>query len=205
MWFIVGTISCPFTNHDIKINPPKGYAWREDSTDKWIVDIDYTNTDGEGWVYGIDFGYVMQSLRQNKSSTNSHLRSVRRRRWKRIAVKLTDEANNKGVECNKKIDQKEKKKNVTDVVESKSIEKKKNVLSVFNNQRRALLTLSFGPGNLFANDRDAFTDETGERSFLNCKTLEDVLPPTGYEWALGSKWYIDQQYTSTDEFGWVYG
>ena len=202
-----GSIACPFNNHDVKFNPPKGYEWRDDSKDQWLVDKEYTNTDEEGWVYGIDFGYIMQNLRAGRSTTTSQLRSVRRRRWKRIAV---------GVSAMRDIAV-EEGKSIVDVSENTHIRRTvldgsapdaKNIdetFHVFYNQRRSVFSFSFGPNNLFPTDRHAFTDETGQRFYANCKHIEDISPPTGYKWADNSKWDIDKNYTKTDEFGWSYG
>ena len=184
-----GSIACPFNNHDVKFNPPKGYEWRDDSKDQWLVDKEYTNTDEEGWVYGTDFGYIMQNLRAGRSTTTSQLRSVRRRRWKRIAVE-------------------EKFKGVDSAVVSVKADRSGSeyeLFHVFYNERRGLLTLSFGPGNLFPTDRHAFTDENGQRSYPDCTSVEDITAPTGYKWMEGSSWEIDKTYTKTDEFGWTYG
>jgi hypothetical protein len=203
-----GTTSCPFTNHDVKFKPPKGYVWQEDSRDQWLVDKEYTNTDEDGWVYGTDFGYVMQNLRLGVSTTSSQLRSVRRRRWKRVAVKApsVDETVDGDASANSNGDAKQ----VAAALASSEnepvpeVDAKHETFHVFYNQRRAVLTLSFGPGNLFPTDRFAFTDDSGMHSYPHCTDIEDMKPPTGYQWVEGSKWKTDQDYTDTDEFGWSY-
>jgi hypothetical protein len=203
-----GTTSCPFTNHDIMFQPSDGYEWHKDSEKQWLVDKKYTNTDADGWVYGSDFGYVMQNLREGQSTTTSQLRSVRRRRWKRVAVKIpaaavTQPATTHGEAAAK----------VSLISKSGMNEQSLSHLSdpnserfcVFYNQRRSVLTLSFGPNNLFPTDRHAFTDESGQRSYPGITDVDDMLPPTGCKWAEDSVWKTDQYYTDTDEFGWSYG
>lgn len=195
-----GTTSCPFSNHVVKFKPPTGYVWQDDSKEQWLVDRDYTNTDEEGWVYGADFGYVMQKLRLGQSNTSSHLCSVRRRRWKRIAVKEPIAAEqNKTIAEEECIEKDDKTLN-----SSTSGREAHETFEVFYNQRRSVLTLSFGPNNLFPTDRYAFTDETGQHPYPHCTDVEDMLPPAGYKWVDGSKWITDQEYTATDEFGWSY-
>lgn len=217
-----GTTECPFTNHDVKFNPPQGYEWQHDSKDQWQVDKEYTNTDAEGWVYGSDFGYIMQNLRLGQSATSAQLRPTRRRRWIRVAVKTPIDTVaevtakieetappsvvSSSAEVNEQISSKvvpapHKKGGKSSAAHARTVE----IFHVFHNQRRAVLTLSFGPGNLFHTDRQAFSDETGQRSYPHCKDVEDMVPPTGYEWLEGSKWKTDQEYTNCDEFGWAYG
>lgn len=206
-----GTISCPFSNHVVKFKPPAGYVWQDDSKDQWLVDREYTNTDEDGWVYGSDFGYVMQNLRLGKSTTTSQLRSVRRRRWKRIAVKEPVQ--------NVTVSVKEFSKDVETIIEMEDIDsslsgaesgvvksetRPHETFHVFYNQRRAVLSLSFGPNNLFPTDRYEFTDESGQIPYPYCSDIEDMRPPAGYQWVEGSKWTTDQTYTPTDEFGWTY-
>lgn len=202
-----GTIECPFTNHDIKFSPPSGYEWLENSRDQWIIDKEYTNTDEDGWVYGSDFGYVMQNLRSGASVTTSHLRPVRRRRWKRIAVRSlinTSDSSKRDDKATAAARFDESKNSKSQATSKQNLKAATEIFEVFYNQRRSVLTLSFGPNNLFPTDRHAFTDGTGQRSFPKCKDVEDIRPPTGYEWVEGSKWKTDQEYTNTDEFGWSY-
>jgi hypothetical protein len=207
-----GATSCPFTNHVVKFKPPKGYVWQEESKDQWLVDQEYTNTDEEGWVYGTDFGYVMQNLRLGVSTTSSQLRSVRRRRWKRIAVKALNLVEEKTEEeCKATVEGAlvDTENSIATLLTSESSKDMPEsdvheTFHVFYNQRRAVLTLSFGPGNLFATDRYAFTDDSGQHPYPHCTDIEDMPPPTGYKWLEDSKWKTDQTYTATDEFGWSY-
>lgn len=203
-----GTIACPFTNHDIKFNPPDGYEWLESSKENWLIDKDYTATDADGWSYGTDFGYVMQNLKLGTSATTAQLRSVRRRRWKRIAIRVHSDVAKPQIDKKEEADIEKKSHRVepTKPAAAKTINKSKiETFHVFYNQRRAVLTLSFGPGNLFLTDRHAFTDDSGQLSYPHCKDVDDLSPPTGYEWLEGSKWHSDLEYTQTDEFGWSYG
>ena len=181
-----GSFSCPFNNHDIKFKPQEGYEWHEESSGQWLVDKEYTKTDENGWVYGSDFGFIMQNLRLGNVSSLPQLSSVRRRRWMRIAAKVIK---NGSIATMK-----------DDIVDNKHHE----IFHVFNNERRSVLKLSFGPNNLFPTDRDAFTNESGEHSYPHCKSIEDMVPPTGYKWAADSEWKIDKTYTETDDDGWAY-
>jgi hypothetical protein len=67
-----GMVHCPFTPYDVGIDPPDGFSWMA------------------GWSYGIDFGSIMTNYREGKSASSSAgLRACRRRRWKRVAKKVT--------------------------------------------------------------------------------------------------------------------
>ena len=74
---------------------------------------------------------------------------------------------------------------------------------IFHNQRRSI-TLKWEDGHLLSTDRKIFCDEKGKRDFGGPK-LEDVHPPAGYRWVVGSHWLADCHYTNTDVNGWTYG
>lgn len=80
-----GEIRYNYTSINAKNEPPPGYEWVDLD---WKVDTDYTNTDPEGWVYGIDFTWIMANLKKGRSTTSSMGRSVRRRKYIRRMRKV---------------------------------------------------------------------------------------------------------------------
>ena len=74
---------------DNKMVPPKGYQWDPQYETSWQIDKEYTATDDDGFCYGLDFMDVMSKLRKNQSRGRKRGRYfVRRRKWKRVAVKV---------------------------------------------------------------------------------------------------------------------
>jgi hypothetical protein len=65
--------------------PPAGYEWVDLD---WQIDRNYTNTDGGGWVYGIDFTWIRSNLAKGESTTSSSGRSARRRKFVRRMKKV---------------------------------------------------------------------------------------------------------------------
>lgn len=63
---------------------PTGYTFDGD----WQMDCKYTDTDSDGFCYGINFEYIMSNYRRAKSnSSNVRGRVVRRRRWIRFMTR----------------------------------------------------------------------------------------------------------------------
>lgn len=82
-----GTIEYHYKNLDAA-PAPAGYTWIPD--DDWCIDMDYTNTDEAGWSYAVDWRSMMSNLRKGHSSTSGTLYTVRRRKWRRRAVKIRE-------------------------------------------------------------------------------------------------------------------
>ena len=57
---------------------------------------------------------------------------------------------------------------------------------------------------LTAADRPHYSDETGQQESYFTPIDMDLPAPEGYEWAT-MDWVLDDQYTRTDDDGWVYG
>lgn len=212
-----GTVHCPFTPYEIGIDPPDGFSWTPDYLTQWKVDHDYTNTDEDGWSYGLDFGWIMASYREGKSASSSAaVRACRRRRWKRVAKKATPmpitsldqtptERDTKVLESLKGtygFDEDDETPDVEDEVNNTPPPSEEiKIFEVYENQRRIL---DWGCENLFSAERPPFSDETGEIKY-NYPLLNSVNePPAGYEW-VDSDWAVDTTYTNTDSEGWVYG
>ncbi len=69
------------------VTPPTGFVWDPSpETGGWKIDYTYTQTDPEGWCYGIDFNFISSNLKKGESTTSPFLRSVRRRRWTRAVL-----------------------------------------------------------------------------------------------------------------------
>jgi hypothetical protein len=67
---------------------PAGYIWNDE--DDWKIDMDYTNTDEAGWTYAVDWRTMMQGLKKGHSHTSGAMYTVRRRKWRRRAVKVRE-------------------------------------------------------------------------------------------------------------------
>jgi hypothetical protein len=80
-----GDITYHYTSLDHENEPPAGYEWVDWD---WKIDTSYTNTDEGGWVYGIDFTWIMSNLQKGKSTTSSVGRSARRRKFIRQMRKI---------------------------------------------------------------------------------------------------------------------
>ena len=70
--------------------PPSGYRWVAGST--WVVDKQYTNTDANGWVYGMDFAAISNDFENCESQTYAGMKMVRRRRLTREMEESTETA-----------------------------------------------------------------------------------------------------------------
>jgi hypothetical protein len=209
-----GKIAAEYSNLKASA-PPIGYIWEDGS--QWEVDKEYTQTDDEGWSYGIDFLGVMRNYRGKKSATKPFGRSVRRRRWRRKVRQSSDvQTESEGLNSFKhipkalcvlsnglKIDETEEVlKDTLLTVDPSTI----LVVEIFENQRRsALPPYDFG-NNTFPGERSLFSDESGKVN-APYTTLDDALPPPGYIWdpSPPGVWTIDKDYTQTDENGWSYG
>ena len=75
-------------------------------------------------------------------------------------------------------------------------------VEVFENQRLRPLFGWGSAGYLFPMDPACFSDESGT---VNSDTdrLQDILPPTGYEWA--NEWTLSKSHNVPDKEGWSYG
>lgn len=80
-----GEITYHYSSLDHNNDPPAGYEWVDWD---WKIDTTYTNTDEAGWVYGIDFTWIMSNLQKGRSTTSSVGRSVRRRKFTRRMRKI---------------------------------------------------------------------------------------------------------------------
>lgn len=69
--------------------PPPGYEWDTTGKDTWKLDKQYTQTDNDGWSYGIHFTYILSNYLKGKSTTSGVGRATRRRKWTRLAKPTT--------------------------------------------------------------------------------------------------------------------
>lgn len=180
-----GTVSCPYNPYDARAPPldADGFNWEGD----WKIDNLYTACDENGWSYGVDFGWIMSSYRNNSSTTIQIGRGTRRRLWVRSAIKHYEPD----------IDH-----SIHDKVVGRKIE-----VDVFENQRRSLIPPnSFSAASLNASDRHPLSDETGKLP-ASYSSLDDAAPPHGCVWDTSANggWKIDMTYTDTDDAGWSYG
>ena len=75
-------------------DPPEGYIWSDD----WAIDRTYTQQDKDGFSYGVNFEYIMANFRKGRSTTQSHARVTRRRKWVRHAKRAPEITGRKGLE-----------------------------------------------------------------------------------------------------------
>ena len=68
-----GIRAFPFESVASAVVSVKGYVF----DGKWELDKQYTDTDSEGWSYGINFEYIMSNYRRGKSTTSSSGRVAR--------------------------------------------------------------------------------------------------------------------------------
>jgi hypothetical protein len=61
--------------------PPPNFTW----SSEWCLDKSYTQTDENGWSYGLTFGRILANYKQNKSHTSPLKMMARRRKWVRRA------------------------------------------------------------------------------------------------------------------------
>lgn len=202
-----------------KAAPPKGYKWHEGS--EWTVDTDYTETDDEGWSYGIDFKGTMRNYRNNSSVTSPFGRSVRRRLWRRDIVQLDNTEGATTTSKDGSTQQKESdaasipislcldcddsipdiEEDVLNVVASTIL-----VVETFENQRRSALPPYDWGYHSMLGERASFSDESGKNNCAYSK-LAEASPPPGYMWdpSPPGTWVVDKDYTQTDDEGWSYG
>lgn len=86
-----GKYASPYEPYlDIKMKPPTGYRWDTGYEARWQLDLEYTEAGEDGFSYGHDFLDLMKRLRKNQSRAKPRGRYfVRRRKWKRVAVKIS--------------------------------------------------------------------------------------------------------------------
>ena len=198
-----GYFRSPYCPQDVKFKPPEGYVWDHQHFYKWTIDFEYTETDNDGWSYGIDFNHVMQRLRRGKSTSYKYLQNVRRRRWQRIAVskddltsKILPSASNNG-------GRRVKFGTLSRGLATQDFSVKTSVCTVYRNERRGI-DMSWSSGNLFSVERSKFSNEDCTDMF-DVDDVNDIPPPLGYVWADDSEWEVDKEYLPTDSNGWVYG
>ena len=208
-----GTVICPFSPLDTGLDPPHGFEWDEDCRNTWIIDKGYTKVDSDGWVYGADFGYIMNNYRNGQSVTAAGIRSTRRRRWKRVAIRVLSEfpaeRPSDPAPDSTEVDM---SRNFSDFLngtydgvttDTNPIDEE-IIVEIFENQRRNV-AMYWGKHLLTGLERGAFSDEAGEVNF-HIESLETADPPAGYSWVDDeySNWEIDMDYTNTDDKGWCY-
>jgi hypothetical protein len=177
-----GTVISPYNPYDSRAAPldAEGFEWDSD----WKIDMKYTTCDENGWSYGVDFGWIMNSYRRNDSTSIQIGRSTRRRCWVRSASRA----------IGKEIGNETSKQRIMEI-------------DIFENQRRAILPPNeWSAENLTSSDRYALSDETGKYP-APYSSLDDATPPIGCIWdhSANGGWKLDMTYTETDENGWSYG
>ena len=192
-----GTVVCPFSPLDTGLDPPEGFHWEEACARQWIVDHDYTKVDSEGWCYGADFGYIMNNYRNGESVTTAGLRPTRRRRWKRVAVRVTEYPADPTSE-RLEVTRAKPQRNISSVDNDPPTDE--IVVEIYENQRHAVY---WGKHLIPHCERGPFSDDAG-KNFQDIESVHTAPPPAGYEWVPGDDWEIDTDFIPTDEGGWVY-
>lgn len=70
------------------------YSWRFEWSDDWTVDLSrsFGETDDEGWVYGATFERINEMIKSmNTTGTSTSSSLVRKRRWKRTMICVSEE------------------------------------------------------------------------------------------------------------------
>ena len=98
--------------------PPRGYEW----DGEWVIDMDYTDTDVDGWSYGREYIDIMNRYKWKCSSTSPGLLTCcRRRKWNR-KLRLTENVNvpPSGQDCPVIMSDSSASQNSNDAVDSSS-------------------------------------------------------------------------------------
>ena len=213
-----------------EIEPLPGYEWGDKDNMAgsqenrryfdWMVDYRYTSCDEDGWSYGVDFGMLSQNYRNGYNCSSPTRCWVRRRKWSRLMVKISEYSEKKKEQSSKSnsnmIQKSSSSHNISKLPEFVrplivEVTPGNFEYEIFENQRFSPFFWSWGsswPGHLLPTDRDQYGNQDGTVPVL---TIGDVRPPPGCVWgradddpgAFTPGWVIDSAYIKCDHEGFL--